>query len=441
MKEPTGAVVLPGSPLLGSDCNYFSSESRILLQVETTLDRSTLSKAVTTWGLYSLCLLGGARTQKQPQPAQSYLMVGHVNLKRVRQVTSHFTMTPYPYSSSSSSSCNHDASNGLDVNALQESESQNTLLAGDAIVSINGRPISSMGTSIQDVKLTLRNMNQMTVQALRCSPLHTNITPTVEQKGGAKVARHAYQCLCSILSPKSTHHPSSYSNNNNNNNGNNQHRNNPRRSLLPQLSSSSVDSRMKQLSHACSTVVQKSVPRKRKQQEGRVFFNHISFRVMYETCDRRILINPLFGMEYSDNEEFDPTEGTRASMFLCRDMDQNFGTWLAQRKAALWRPQWKNIRPIASPQKDKGSNSSSFKWKSPSSRKRTIYSQLNNGMSSLETGRGIHHFLCQDIVECFPSWLAKRKATWRQTWKIETLTHGDEDGESLLCNGNEDEVV
>uniref|UniRef100_A0A7S2XJ62 PDZ domain-containing protein n=1 Tax=Attheya septentrionalis TaxID=420275 RepID=A0A7S2XJ62_9STRA len=411
MKEPTGAVV-PGSPLLGSDCNLF--------QVETTLDRSTLSKAVTTWGLYSLCLLGGAHIQKQPQPAQSYLMVGHVNLKRVRQVTSRFTMTPLSYSSSS--------------------DSQNTLLAGDAIVSINGRPISSMGTSIQDVKLTLRNMNQMTVQALRCSPLHLNITPTVEQKGGAKVARHAYQCLRSILSQKSTHHPSS-SSSSNNDNGNNQNRNNPRRSLLPQLSSTSADPRMKQLPHACSIVVQKSVPRKRKQQEGGVFFNHISFRVLYETCDRRILINPLFGMEYSDNEEFDPMEGTRASMFLCRDMDQNFGTWLAQRKATLWRPQWKNIRPIASPQKDKGSNSSSFKWKPPSSRKRTIYSQLNNGMSSVGTGRVIHRFLCQDIEECFPSWLAKRKGTWRQTWKIQALTHGDEDGESSLCDGNDDEVV
>ena len=129
--------------------------------------------------------------------------------------------------------------------------------------------------------------------------------------------------------------------------------------------------------------------------------------------DNRQLTNPMFKdgngnpILYCDNDEFEPDDGKRIHMFLNKDIESDFNGWLKKRKVS-WREKWMD----------------SIKTAAASS----------NNVEEEQSTTVAHDFWLSSGYESFDQWLTASKTKWRRSysWHVDRMNQLEEDCEKSV---------
>jgi hypothetical protein len=129
--------------------------------------------------------------------------------------------------------------------------------------------------------------------------------------------------------------------------------------------------------------------------------------------DNRQLTNPMFKDEhgnpilYCDNDEFEPDDGKRIHMFLNKDIESDFNGWLKKRKVT-WREKWmESIKASAA---------------------------AGSSGNVEESTTVAHDFWLSNGYESFDQWLTASKTKWRRSysWHVDRMNQLEEDCEKSV---------
>jgi len=334
-----------------------------------------------------------------------------------------FLCQNFPVDSSESASNNNDTNtsfssgNSNNNNGATEMSSPN-IQPGDAILSINGIPVSSF-PSTQSLACFIRQhcQQKMTMIVMRHEVVWEATRLAIARVEQSKVeAALVAAAAAAAAAPRGEggvvlplHQPpqqqqqqknlvantvkNSWIAVNNNYNNNKKHNNNSNKNnkatIIPPIRKTTASS--------------PTHKKKRKISEDQ-----------YDPHDNRQLHNPMFKDKdgkpilYCDNDDFEPDDGKRIHLFLNDEMDRDFNGWLKKRKAT-WREKWKlSIRTSASIVDDDD--------------------EEEGGMVVA------HDFWLASGYDSFDQWLVASKTKWRRSysWHVDRINQLEEECEKTV---------
>ena len=202
----------------------------------------------------------------------------------------------------------------------------------------------------------------------------------------------------------------------------------------------------------------------------RAKFDTYTFDRLYELADTRQLTNGAFRdcegkpIPYCDNNDFNPDDGRRFRQFVTRDVRSSFDDWLKQRKMK-WRKSRKGLYLTETGTSFTGQEDESTlvphdfwllrgyesfdDWILASKAKwRRSYSWHKKKRMKMqtETEREVHfpsteliasHGPNQILMDQFNDWLGVRKQQWRITRRRRQLQRGDSTEKNVTCTTND----